>query len=186
MTGDELAVRVRELLGDDARCSVSYDTVTADVRREHWVAAVTAVRDGLGLTFFDLLTAVDQLDEGFEVVVRLWAPAQRHGLLLRTRCPRADATVQSLAAVFAGAAWHERQVWEMFDIGFEGHPGLTPLLLPEGFEGHPMRKDFVLASRVAKAWPGAKDPGESDADLAGARPRRRISPPGVPRPGTWK
>ena len=56
-----------------------------------------------------------------------------------------------------------------------------PLLLPDGFEGHPLRKDFVLAARVAKAWPGAKEPGESDADgqrarPAGAGPARPASP----------
>jgi NADH-quinone oxidoreductase subunit C len=93
--------------------------------------------------------------------------------------------VPSLAGVFAGAGWHERQVWEMFGVTFDGHPGLVPLLLPDGFEGHPLRKEFVLASRVAKAWPGAKEPGESDRDLATGRPRRRILPPGVPRPGSW-
>jgi NADH-quinone oxidoreductase subunit C len=184
MTPDELSGRVSELLGDGARCSTSYETVTVDVPREDWVRAVTAVRDGLGLTFFDLLTAVDEVEAGFDVVLRLWAPAARYGLLLRTRCPRDDAHVPSLAGVFGGAAWHERQVWEMFDIGFDGHPGLRRLLLPDGFEGHPLRKEFVLATRVAKPWPGAKDPGESDKDLQ-ERPRRRVQPPGVPRPGTW-
>ena len=57
----------------------------------------------------------------------------------------------------------------------------VPLLLPDGFEGHPLRKDFVLAARAAKAWPGAKEPGESDADAqarrpAGARPGRPACP----------
>jgi NADH-quinone oxidoreductase subunit C len=184
VSAPELVTRVRELLGADTRCSTSYGLVTVDVDRTDWVAAVTAARDGLGLTFFDLLTAVDQLAEGFDVVVHLWCPPGRYGLLLRTRCPRDDARVPSLAAVFAGAGWHERQVWEMFDIDFEGHPALTPLLLPDGFEGHPLRKEFILASRVDKPWPGAKDPGESDADLVTGRPRRRNLPPGVPRPGT--
>jgi NADH-quinone oxidoreductase subunit C len=184
MTPEELSGRVAALLGDAARCSTSYGLVTVDVTRDDWVPSVTAVRDQLGLTFFDLLTAVDELDAGFDVVLRLWAPAGRYGLLLRTRCPRDDAHVPSLTDVFAGAAWHERQVWEMFDISFDGHPGLRRLLLPDGFEGHPLRKEFVLASRVAKPWPGAKDPGESDKDLQD-RPRRRVQPPGVPRPGTW-
>jgi NADH-quinone oxidoreductase subunit C len=184
VTADELVAALPALLGEDARCSSSYGLVTVDLPRVAWVAAVTAVKTELGLTFFDLLTATDEVDAGFDVVLRLWAPTSRFGLLLRTRCPRDDAHVPSLAGVFAGAAWHERQVWEMFGIGFDGHPDLRRLLLPDGFEGHPMRKEFVLASRVAKAWPGAKDPGESDADLV-SRPRRRVQPPGVPRPGTW-
>jgi NADH-quinone oxidoreductase subunit C len=78
----------------------------------------------------------------------------------------------------------------MFGIGFDGHPGLAPLLLPDGFEGTPLRKEFVLASRVAKDWPGRKEPGESDAERrtgTGATPgrRRAVMPPGVPAPGAW-
>ena len=139
---------------------------------------MTAARDG-GATFFDLLTAVDLEAEGFEVVLHLWDPAARTGRLLRTRCPRDDAWVPTLTAVFAGAGWHERATAELFGIAFEGHE-TAPLLLAPGFEGHPLRKDFVLASRVAKRWPGAKEPGESDADLA-TPSRRRPQPLGVPK-----
>jgi NADH-quinone oxidoreductase subunit C len=184
VTPEQLVAAVESVLGDSSTCSASYGLVTVDVPRSEWATAVSAVTAELGLTYFDMLTAVDELEAGFDVVLRLWAPAGRFGLLMRTRCARDDAHVPSLAGVFAGAAWHERQVWEMFDIGFDGHPELRRLLLPDGFEGHPLRKDFVLVSRVAKPWPGAKDPGESDADLQ-QRPRRRVQPPGVPRPGTW-
>lgn len=70
----------------------------------------------------------------------------------------------------------------MFGVTFEGHPALNHLLLPDTFEGHPLRKDFVLAARVAKAWPGAKEPGESEH---GAPKRRQMLPPGVPDPNEW-
>jgi NADH-quinone oxidoreductase subunit C len=154
--------------------------------RERWVETVTAARDR-GLVFFDLLTAVDVEDRGFEVVLHLWDPVGRTGELLRTTCPRDDATVPTLTGVFAGAAWHERATAELFGIGFAGHI-TAPLLLSESFEGHPLRKDFVLATRVAKPWPGAKEPGESTADIIAAsrpdratRSRRRQQPPGVPK-----
>jgi NADH-quinone oxidoreductase subunit C len=141
------------------------------------VPAVTAARDA-GATFFDLLTAVDLADAGIEVVVHLWDPTAREHHLLRTLCPPEDLQVPSLVPVFAGAAWHERAVAELFGVRFDGHE-TAPLLLPESFEGHPLRKDFVLAAREAKAWPGVKEPGESGADLATSRPRRRAQPLGA-------
>lgn len=180
MTPAELTERVTQLLGGDAACQTAYDAVTVDVPREGWVAVTTAVRDRLDLTYFDLLTAVDEQPEGFAVVLRLWSVAGRYGLLLRTRCPRDDARVPSLTGVFAGAAWHERTVAEMFAIGFDGHPALTPLLLPDGFADHPLRKEFVLQARLDKPWPGAKEPGESDLDVSGRPPRRKNRPLGVP------
>ncbi len=159
MTPAEVAARAQHLLTPSAS-ELTFGQLTVDVDRSGWVAAATAVRDDpvLDCCYFDLLTAVDELDAGFQVVLHVWSPAGRHGLTLRTACPRDDAWVPSLAAVFPGADWHERETWEMFAIDFPGHPGLVPLLLPDGFVGHPLRKDFVLASREVKPWPGAKDP----------------------------
>jgi NADH-quinone oxidoreductase subunit C len=156
---------------------VSYGLDATDVDRGDWVVVVQD-RIAQGFSFFDLLTAVDLEAEGFEVVLRLWHPHERTAAVLRTRCPREDARVPTLTGLLKGAAWHERATAEMFGLTFTGHD-TTPLLLSPTFEGHPLRKDFVLASRVAKRWPGAKEPGESDADLA-TPSRRRPSPPGVP------
>jgi NADH-quinone oxidoreductase subunit C len=150
-------------------------TATAEVPRERWVAAVTAVRDGLDASFFDVLLGVDLEQQGFEVVVRLWSVAGRHGVQLRTRCPREDARVPSLSGVFAGAAWHERATAELLGIAFDGHPALVPLLLPAG-AGHPLRKEHALAARLEQPWPGAVEPGQSE-------PNPRRVPPGVPAPG---
>jgi len=150
-----------------------------DVEREAWASAAREAHDA-GHHLFDVLTAVDLEQDGFEVVLRVWDVERRHGLQLRTRCPREDPRLPSVTQVYAGAGWHERATAEMFGVVFDGHD-TAHLLLPERFEGHPLRKEFVLAARVAKPWPGVKEPGESDADLA--RPRRRPSPPG--RPPGW-
>jgi len=164
---------------DGAVRSDAFGLPTVDVPPEHWIAAATRARDD-GLTFFDWLSAVDELDAGFRIVLHLADLMARQRVLLRTLIPREEPRVDSLAAVFAGAAWHERETAEMFGIDFTGHPGLEPLLLPDGFEGNPLRKEFLLQARQDKPWPGAKEPGESDADLASPRRRRRNVPPGVP------
>ena len=169
-----LAERLTALV-DGAMPHAEFGQLTVDVPAAGWVAAATAARDdpGTRLACFDWLSAVDELDAGFDVVLSVYSATHRHHALLRTRVPRAEPRLDSLVPVFAGADWHERETHEMFGIEFAGHPGLAPLLLPPGFEGHPLRKDFVLAARVAKPWPGEKEPG-------GDRPRRRARPLGVP------
>jgi NADH-quinone oxidoreductase subunit C len=172
------------------------------VEAASWHDEVAALKAD-GYTFFDWLSAVDEHPEGFRLVLHVARfPSTGSGggvgsgggagsgggvaldhVLLATYLDRAAATVDSIADVYAGAAWHERETHEMFGLTFvrAGEPvDDEPLLLPDGFEGHPLRKEFVLASRVAKAWPGAKEPGESDADSARAPGRRRVKPAGVP------
>ncbi len=169
-------------LGPDCIASEGFGQITVDVPPSRWVEAVTAARDQLRCHFFDWLTAVDELAEGYSIVCHLWSIERREGLLVRTRVPLDSPRLATLTGVFHGANWHERETYEMFGVVFAGHPNLVPLLLPDGFEGHPLRKEFVLASRVAKEWPGAREPGES---AAGGPVRRRMRPPGVPDPADW-
>ncbi|MFF7990105.1 NADH-quinone oxidoreductase subunit C [Kitasatospora xanthocidica] len=179
------AERCAASVGEWATGAEAYGLITVDVPAENWIEALTNARDVLGLGFFDWLSAVDELADGFSVVAHLAAveaPGVRH-LALRTRVPRDGAALPTAVAVYAGAGWHERETHEMFGIDFPGHPHLVTLLLPDGFEGHPLRKEFVLAARVAKDWPGAKEPGESDH--GGGPARRKMQPAGVPDPNEW-
>jgi NADH-quinone oxidoreductase subunit C len=155
---------------------------TVDVPPPRWQDALLIARDELACDFFDWLSAVDELPGGFTVVAHVYSTSRLHGLLLRTSLPREAPAVASVVSVYPGAAWHERETHEMFDIGFAGNEALDPLLLPAEFEGHPLRKEFVLASRVAKPWPGAKEPGESEHTVSKRAPMR---PPGVPDPSEW-
>ena len=166
--------------GIAATVADSFGPVTIDVPAESWVTAHEVLRDAVGFTFFDFLSASDELTDGFRVVSHLadfWGGSHVEHVLVRTLIPRDKPVLATLSEVYSGANWHERETFEMFGITFEGHPNLIPLLLPDGFEGNPLRKEFILASRVAKPWPGAKEPGESDHAPAGAPSRRRPAPP---------
>ncbi|MGW5636563.1 NADH-quinone oxidoreductase subunit C [Streptomyces sp. NPDC003832] len=177
-----LPAPVEELFGTEATAEESYEVLTVDVPPTSWIQALRTARDELGCTYFDWLSAVDEPGTGFRVAAHVAALAPVRRLLLRTTVPHEAPVLASAVTIFAGAGWHERETHEMFGVTFEGHPGLEHLLLPETFEGHPLRKDFVLAARVAKAWPGAKEPGESDH---GGPKRRQMLPPGVPDPNEW-
>jgi len=193
------------------------ETPCRDVPLEEWAAALGLALSE-GFDFFDWLTAVDQTDAeespGFDLVCHLMNSSHHinslhhmtssagHSsqgdiarVLIRTRVPNGQPAA-SATGLWAGAAWHERETYEMFGIDFEDFNdgsglGLRPLLLPNGFEGTPLRKSFVLASRASKPWPGAKEPGEGGdgaAPGAGAHKekpgRRKINAPGVPD-STW-
>ncbi|MFE9348450.1 NADH-quinone oxidoreductase subunit C [Streptomyces olivaceus] len=171
-----------ELFGAEAAAEESYGLLTVDVPSASWIPALRTARDRLGCTYFDWLSAVDEPGTGFRVAAHVVALGPVRRLLLRTTVPHGSPVLPTAVEVYAGAAWHERETHEMFGVAFEDHPALDHLLLPEGFEGHPLRKDFVLAARVAKAWPGAKEPGESEH---GGPRRRQMLPPGVPDPNEW-
>ena len=178
-----------DALGEEVTVEDGFGPVAVDVPAERWVEALTLARDGLDCSFFDFLTAVDELDEGFRVVCHVadHRPGGVAHLVVRTLVPRDAAVLPSVVGVYAGARWHERETHEMFGVDFTAGGEvleLDKLLLPEEFEGHPLRKEFVLASRVAKPWPGAKEPGESEHEVA-APARRRTRPPGVPTPDEW-
>lgn len=208
---DLVASRLAEAmgLGADDEPLAAHDAqgvVCVDVPSQRWHDALAAARDRLGTDFFDWLSAVDEPDAdpaGVDVVAHLVVSrsagdgiGQSAGLvrlLVRTRVPAASPSLPSVTDLWPGAAWHERETHEMFGLDFtgfddgargsDGEPlGLRPLLLPDGFEGTPLRKSFVLAARASKPWPGAKEPGESDAHASPSR--RKMLPPGVPDQ-TW-
>ena len=81
----------------------------------------------------------------FAVIYHFYSMAHKHRL--RLAVPVEEAEVDSLTSLWPGANWLEREVWDMFGIGFRGHPDLKRILMYEGFEGHPLRKDYPVKKR---------------------------------------
>lgn len=104
----------------------------------------------------------------FQVICRLYSTTKKIGITLKADLDEAAPSIASIADIYRGADWHEREAWEMYGFDFPGHPGLRHIYLPGGFEGHPLRKDFPLLAREVKPWPGLVDveplPGGGDEE----------------------
>ncbi len=117
------------------------------VEREDYHAAVAALK-AAGFDAFADLCAVDHLRRKprFEVVVVLTSMSLRRRVRIRVGVPGDDATVASITDLFAGANFYERETFDLMGIGFDGHPDLTRILMPDEWEGHPLRKDYAVGS----------------------------------------
>lgn len=153
-----------------------------EVLPQDWLTAVEELKAD-GFDYFDWLGCVDEIGRRncFRIVLVLRdLGREAEARMLSCALPRDDPRIASVVDVFRGAAWHEREVAELFGVQFEGGERRRLLLNPD-FEGTPLRKDEVLAARTGMNWPGGKEPGESDASPS----RRRMVPPGVPDPAVW-
>lgn len=83
----------------------------------------------------------------FEVVYNLFSAPANKRLFIKARIPESDLAIDSVTSLWPAANWYEREVWDMFGIGFNGHPNLKRILMYEGFEGHPLRKDYPYNKR---------------------------------------
>lgn len=162
------------------------DDMWVRVRTESWREIHQKLRDTLGFNYFSFLSAIDWMpspygrgeddptepppvrdttirsgyaggDTRMQVFTRLVSSESRVGITLKADVADDAPSIESIANVFAGANWHEREAHEMFGIGFLGHPDLRNLYLPVDFEGYPLRKDFPLLARMVKPWPGIVD-----------------------------
>ena len=119
------------------------------------------IRDGLSYDHVESVSGVDYpQDKEIEVVYHIGSYSDSslasQVLELSTRAQREenpipgnDATkLPTLRDVFYSVEFHEREIFEMFGVFFEGHPDNRRLLLPEDWADlPPLRKDFAIKGR---------------------------------------
>jgi len=98
---------------------------------------------------FNLLsdaTCVDRypVEPRFELNYYLVSIPRRDRIRLQVKVSGTDPVVDSLAPVWPGANWLEREIFDLFGIRFNGHPDLRRILLPEDWEGYPLRRDYPV------------------------------------------
>ncbi len=143
--------RLREHVGDALRAvSVWRHETTVLVAAGDLVRVCRFLRDEPEIRF-DFLSSVVGVDRlllpenspRFEVVYHLYSLQYKRRLRLKVRVDDGE-SVPSVAGVWESANWHEREVFDLFGLTFEGHPDLRRILMPDDWEGHPLRKDYPV------------------------------------------
>ena len=111
---------------------------------DQWAAFARFAKDTLRCRFFSFSTAIDWKEQGLEVVARVDNLDDNVSVMMKTRLGPGASTCPSLAPIYRGADWMERECYDMFGIRFEGHPDLRRILLSDDWDGHPLLKSYAV------------------------------------------
>jgi NADH:ubiquinone oxidoreductase subunit C len=96
----------------------------------------------LGFDYLFCLTCVD-FKTHLTMVYHLSSTHYRYNIVVKSKLEREQPEIETVCDIWRTAAFHEREVFELFGVNFRNHPDLRLLILPEGWEGkNPLRKDF--------------------------------------------
>ena len=158
---DRFADAARDLWTDEETVEFQIDGASAP-------EVLQRLRDDADLEFFFLAdaAAVDYgPGERFEVVYHLFSWKHPAWLRVRAHVDRADPRIPTITHLWEGAMFHEREMYDMMGIVFEGNRDLRRIYMSPDYRSFPQRKDFVLPDDAA------------DSAAAGVNP--------LERPETW-
>jgi len=121
-------------------------TVVVPLDRLVRTAEYLATEPSLRFSFLSDITTVDRypIEPRFEMNYHLLSIERRERLRLKVRVPGNEPVVPTVIPVWPTANWHEREIFDLFGIRFQGHPDLRRILMPEEWEGYPLRKDYPV------------------------------------------
>ncbi|MCX6455860.1 MAG: NADH-quinone oxidoreductase subunit C [Actinobacteria bacterium] len=148
------------------RVVVALGELTLHIKRERLAEVAFKLRDTPSLRFEMCLGVSgvhypEQSGRELHVVYVLLSLTHNRRVRLEVSVPDSDPHLPSLVEVWGGTNWHERETWDMFGIIFDGHPGLTRILMPDDWPGHPQRKDYPLGG-IPIEYKGATVPAPSE------------------------
>ena len=142
------------------RVIVDRGELNLHVKREKLVEVAMILRDTLKFEMCMGVSGVhypENTDRELVAVYPLLSMTNNRRIRLEVSVADSDAHIPSLVEVWAGNNWHERETFDMFGIIFDGHPGLTRILMPDDWAGHPQRKDYALGG-IPVEYTGATTP----------------------------
>lgn len=143
MTIEDLKNKISHLLAD-ATFDETGEWLQVHVAPDAWPTLAQQLRDDNEAVFDYLfcLTCVDWKTH-LTMVYHLSSTQYRHTIVVKCKLELTAPHIGTVSKIWRTAEFHEREVYEMFGVHFDGHPDLRLLILPDGWEGkNPMRKDF--------------------------------------------
>jgi NADH-quinone oxidoreductase subunit C len=139
--------------------ALAFGELTLSVDPAHIVEALQFLRDDPASQFVSIIdiSGVDYpgREKRFDVVYHLLSPKLNRRVRLKIETDE-DTPVMSATAVYPGADWFEREIYDLFGVIFDGHPDLRRILTDYGFDGHPLRKDFPMTGFVELRYDDAE------------------------------
>jgi NADH-quinone oxidoreductase subunit C len=89
----------------------------------------------------------------FEVVVQLINHESKERQTVHVTAEGDDPAVPSVTGIWPTVNFMERETFDLYGIGFDGHPNLTRILMPDEWEGHPLRKDYGVGKVAVEFIP---------------------------------
>jgi NADH-quinone oxidoreductase subunit C len=122
------------------------------INPEKLLGVLRVLKNDLGFNMLIDISAADYLRypgarDRFGVFYVLLNIDSGERIYVKTYLNEPELTLPSAFALWKGADWMEREVYDMFGILFDGHPDLRRILMPEGFNDFPLRKDYPLRGR---------------------------------------
>jgi len=129
------------------REDAQYPELTVSAEKIAEVASELKNNQVLAFDYLISLTAVDYKDK-FTMVYHLESTTQRQLLVLKADISdRENPAIDTVSLLWKTAEFHEREVYDLFGIRFNGHSDLRRLFLDDDY-GFPLRKDFSDETRV--------------------------------------
>jgi NADH-quinone oxidoreductase subunit C len=132
-------------------CAFAFGELTLTVDPARVTETLQFLRDDSAAEFVSIIdiSAVDypEREKRFDVVYHLLSPKLNRRIRVKVTTGQ-DTPIPSATAVYPGADWYEREIYDLFGVLFDGHPDLRRILTDYGFEGHPLRKDFPMTGFV--------------------------------------
>ncbi len=157
---DDLERAYPEFSSAIERVVVDRGELTLHIKREKLVEVAKILRDSLKFEMCMGVSGVhypNNVGRELVAVYPLLSITNNRRIRLEVTVADSDAHIPSLVEVWAGNNWHERETFDMFGIIFDGHPGLTRILMPDDWQGHPQRKDYALGG-IPVEYKGAMIP----------------------------